>query len=846
MFKTSKIYKSFLNFLFPDSSADFLKKRQATLDKINKLESVYKNYSKEDFQEKIQKLKNIYQEKKDEKVLIEVFAIVREVSNRVLFMRHFDVQILAGIALSENFICEVKTGEGKTLIIVCPAVLSVVKGNKVHIATANDYLAERDCTIMSKIYNYLGITCAFINEEMSREEIQKAYKSDILYSHSRDLMINYLRDQLVPRKELKLFFNGETIEKPTITCIIDECDHCMLSEASIPTIITTPTRKTTNLYKHFAEILDEMQENIHYTINYKNNTSSFTETGFVFAEEKIKERGLCIGNLYSKENSYLYKYLKNALVAKCNIRENIEYVVKNKKVILVDSNTGRLARDRFFSDGLSGSVSAKHKLVITNAESETVAYGSYFVYFGHNYFNLNQQDDFYDFMCGLSGTAINSSEEFLKIYNSKVVSIPTNKPSQRKDYPMKVYRYKEDCYSDMIKKILEINSTGCPVLIGTFSVEDSEKISALLKEKEIKHNILNAKHHEEESKIIANAGKEGTITIATNMAGRGTDIKLGGNYLDEFELNKSKHSDEDLYRKNLMEKYAERERDLEIRGGLHVIIASTPPSEDLEYQLKGRSGRQGQNGRTFMFLSFEDEVLCHLPKEPINAAILDNLYKDNRKYLENNNYVKDIIKKVQDNKGASESNMRLHLYKITSIIHYNHQKKIYSFRDTLLISNNLKKISQLIFDDFRKNLKIDKNTNEEKMIFLRTELRFNNIRDLESEFKDKLSNSSEETIRSILLESLDNSTRNFLEEVEQGKKKIYLSNFSQTNPINDFKKNVEDIFKDFLDDFRSGVIRGVIEGHISNDFFDKIPCQCGSKKLIVDCCGKSLSKLMKQ
>ncbi|HEY8394802.1 MAG TPA: preprotein translocase subunit SecA, partial [Thermaerobacter sp.] len=544
-------------------------------------------------------------------LLHEAFAVVREAAKRTLGMRPFDVQLMGGIVLHEGKVAEMKTGEGKTLVATLPAYLNALTGRGVHIVTVNDYLARRDAAWMGKVYEFLGLTVGVIVHGLSFEERRRAYAADITYGTNNEFGFDYLRDNMA-------LYPDQVVQRELHYAIVDEVDSILIDEARTPLIISGYADKPTELYYKFADIARKLVRDRDYTVDEKARTVAPTEEGVHRVEEMLG-----VENLYAPDNPVDYAhYLINALKAKELMKRDVDYVVKDGQVIIVDEFTGRLMFGRRYSDGLHQAIEAKEGLKIER-ESQTLATITF-----QNYFRM------YEKLAGMTGTAATEAEEFSKIYNLEVVVIPTNKPMIRRDLPDVIYKTEAAKFRAVVEEIAECHRRGQPVLVGTISIEKSERLSEMLKRRGIPHQVLNAKYHEKEAEIIAQAGRVGAVTIATNMAGRGTDILLGGNpeFLarqrmrklgyapevisavsgkiapDDPELAKAR---EDYLR--LLEE-AKRETEEEHRkvvelGGLHIIGTERHESRRIDNQLRGRAGRQGDPGSSRFYLSLEDDLL---------------------------------------------------------------------------------------------------------------------------------------------------------------------------------------------------------------------------------------------
>jgi preprotein translocase subunit SecA len=606
----------FLIKIFGDPNEKKIKKLQPTVDYINSLEPEIVKLSDDELRAKTVEFKKILANRqkssdpvKDreleaealENILPEAFAVVREAGKRTLNMRHFDVQLIGGMVLHQGKISEMRTGEGKTLVATLPAYLNALTGKGVHIITVNDYLAKRDSEWMGKIFKFLGLKVGLIlSGGRSHDDFhqkKQAYEADITYGTNNEFGFDFLRDNMAGSLE-------QCVQKPFYYAIIDEVDSILIDEARTPLIISGRLDKSAETYKIMAKIAPALVNEIDYTVEEKNRNVILTEEGIDKAQEMLQ-----VQDLFDPSTQYAH-HLLQALKAKELFRKDIDYVIKNNEVVIVDEFTGRLMEGRRWSDGLHQAVEAKEGVKIQD-ETQTLASITF-----QNLFRL------YPKLSGMTGTAMTEEAEFGKIYNLEVTTIPTNQKDVRKDLSDVIYKTEKQKYISVVDEIEENYKLGRPVLVGTISIEKSEYISALLKKRGLKHNVLNAKHHEKEAQIIAQAGRAGAITIATNMAGRGTDILLGGNpeflakeNLTEKGIN-SENTSEQEYQKHkesaLEEAYKitqEEHRKVVEAGGLHVIGTERHESRRIDNQLRGRAGRQGDPGSTRFFLSLEDNLM---------------------------------------------------------------------------------------------------------------------------------------------------------------------------------------------------------------------------------------------
>ncbi|MEC0234323.1 preprotein translocase subunit SecA [Paenibacillus kribbensis] len=584
--------------IFGDTNERDVKRLMKTVELINKIEPDFEKLSDEELKAKTAEFRErIEQGTTAEEILPEAFATVREASKRVLGKRHYDVQMLGGIALHEGKIAEMKTGEGKTLVGTLPVYLNALLGKGVHVVTVNDYLAQRDSGEMGQIYNFLGMTVGLNLANMDHAAKQEAYACDITYGTNNEFGFDYLRDNMVLYKE-------QMVQRPLYFCIIDEVDSILVDEARTPLIISGQAQKSTELYFAADRFVKSLNVEEDYTLDIKVKSVALTENGVSKAENFFG-----LENLYDQESVTINHHIVQALKANAIMRLDVDYVVADGEVLIVDEFTGRLMAGRRYSDGLHQAIEAKENIIVQN-ESMTLATITF-----QNYFRMYRK------LAGMTGTAKTEEEEFKKIYGLEVLQIPTNRPNQRVDMPDVVYKSVKGKFHAVVDEILERNKKNQPVLVGTVSIENSELLSEMLKRKGVRHKVLNAKYHAEEAEIISHAGEAGAVTIATNMAGRGTDIVLGEGV---SEL-----------------------------GGLHIIGTERHESRRIDNQLRGRAGRQGDPGSTQFYLSLGDELMKRFgadnvlnmmerlgfeEDQPIESRMITRAIESAQKRVEGNNF----------------------------------------------------------------------------------------------------------------------------------------------------------------------------------------------------------------
>ena len=625
--------ENLMKLVFGDPNKKELKVCQGYVDKINALEPEMSGLSDARLCAKTQEFKlRLSKGETLDDLLPEAFAVVREASRRVLGLRHFDVQLIGGCILHRGNIAEMRTGEGKTLVATLPAYLNALEGKGVHVVTVNDYLARRDSEDMGRVYRFLGLSVGLIIHDMDYPARKAAYAADITYGTNNEFGFDYLRDNMVVSLD-------QMVQRPLHYAIVDEVDSILIDEARTPLIISGPGEKSTDLYNIMADVVKNFKEKEDYTVDEKLKTVAPTETGIAKAEKLLG-----VKNMYDPENGTdLSHQLMEALKAKALMIRDRDYVVKDGEVIIVDEFTGRLMYGRRYSEGLHQAIEAKEHVKVER-ESQTLATITF-----QNYFRM------YEKLSGMTGTAKTEEQEFQKIYGLSVYVVPTNKPNIRIDYPDVIYKTKKAKYRAVVKAIEELHAIGRPVLVGTTSIAQSEELSAMLHKKGIQHNVLNAKYHEKEAEIVADAGQMGAVTIATNMAGRGTDITLG-------------------------EGVAEL-------GGLHIIGTERHESRRIDNQLRGRCARQGDPGSTRFYLSLEDDLMRLFGSDNI-SGIMDKLGMDEDEPIEHR-LVTRSIENAQKKVESRNFDIRKHVLEYDDVM--NEQREvIYDQRRKILEKADLK------------------------------------------------------------------------------------------------------------------------------------------------------------
>lgn len=687
------MFKYLFKKIFGTENDRFLKSIRPTIAKINSYEDSFKSLSDDDLAAKTADFKQrIANGESLDSVLPEAFAVVREAGKRVLGMRHYDVQLVGGIVLHKGRIAEMKTGEGKTLVATLPMYLNALEGRGAHLVTVNDYLAARDAEWMGRIYKFLGLSVGTILNGMNTKERRIAYNSDITYGTNSEFGFDYLRDNM------KYDINNY-VQRDLRYAIVDEVDSILIDEARTPLIISGPSDESTDLYVKVNAVVRTLKEEEHFTKDEKAKNAILTQEG-IYRVENL----LGVTNLYAPENLELVHHVQQALKANFMFHLDVDYVVKNidgvDKVMIVDEFTGRLMEGRRYSDGLHQALEAKEGVKVER-ENQTLATITY-----QNFFRM------YDKLSGMTGTADTEAREFAEIYNLGVTVIPTNKPVIRQDMPDQIYKTQVAKENAVVKAILERNAKGQPVLVGTVSVEKSERLSNLLTKQGIKHNVLNAKFHMKEADVVAQAGRKGTITIATNMAGRGTDIVLGGNpeklAYAEAEATMEFVDTESPEFKEILAKYekicAEEKKEVLAAGGLHIIGTERHESRRIDNQLRGRSGRQGDPGSSRFYLSLEDDLMRIFGSERL-STVMSRLGLEDDQPIEHK-LISKSIENAQKKVEAHNFSIRKNVLEYDDVM--NQQRKtIYALRRSILTGGEANKqvIYSMIEDIVNTNLR---------------------------------------------------------------------------------------------------------------------------------------------
>ena len=845
-----------LNKLFKSANQQELNKIKPIVAKINDLEKDFLKFSAEDFVQKTEQLKkNIAEGRPLEEILPESFALVREAAKQTLDERHFDVQLMGGVVLHRGNIAEMKTGEGKTLVSTLPAYLNALKGKGVHIVTVNDYLAKRDSEWMGKIYNHLGLKTGCITNELDDIEREQNYNSDITYATNNELGFDYLRDNM------KYSFS-EMVQKNRDFCIVDEVDSILIDESRTPLIISGGIEDRSDQYflaNKFINVLEKKD----FELDEKNKNAILTDVGIDKIEKMSEQSGILKNNnFYDPQNLDLVHHINQALKANFLFQKDKDYIVRDGYIQIIDEFTGRALEGRRFSDGLHQAIEAKENVDIQK-ESQTLASITY-----QNYFRL------YNKLSGMTGTALTEAEEFFDIYKLNVVSIPTNEKMIRKDFNDQIFRTEKEKNYAILKKVQECHNKGQPVLVGTTSIEKSEKISNLLKKNKLDHNVLNAKHHEKEAKIIAEAGKISMITIATNMAGRGTDIQLGGNK-NFIIANENKTSEQ-------INKIKIDKEKVKSFGGLHIVGTERHESRRIDNQLRGRSGRQGDPGSSIFYISLEDDLMRIFGAKSIDGMLKKLGLKENESI--DHPWINKAIERAQQKVEARNFEIRKTLLKFDDVMN-DQRQVIFGQRLKILKANKISEMIYSFLTEINNNLERThenyKNSNDLKIFSNEVKINFGNIfnesqietfaKMEKKELIQKVNNffdekrqerikllgekENNEVEKRIFLQILDFLWRSHLQYLEQLRQVIGLRSYGQKDPLAEFRREAFELFENLLFKVKTETIKFLMnlkvviekkEEQTKNIPIEKKkkisrndPCTCGSGKKYKHCCGRA-------
>lgn len=854
-----------------------VKRMRKTVAKINSLEPEYEKLSDEELRGKTEEFKKrLTNGETLDDILVEAFAVVREGSKRVLRMRHYDVQLIGGIVLHEGKITEMKTGEGKTLVATTAIYLNALTGKGVHVITVNDYLAQRDREQMGQLYSFLGLTSGVIINGLDNEERKKAYECDITYGTNSEFGFDYLRDNMVSRLEDK-------VQRKLNFCIVDEVDSILIDEARTPLIISGAAANTAKLYQTFFQVATMLERSREtekitdikrkkemnfpdevwkdYEVDEKGKNVTLTEKGV-----KKVEKMLGLDNLYSPNNIELTHYLMQSLKAKELFVRDKDYLVRENEVIIIDEFTGRALEGRRYSDGLHQAIEAKEGVKIAN-ENQTLASITL-----QNYFRM------YEKLSGMTGTAETEAAEFMHIYGLEVVIIPTNKPVIRKDNGDIIYKTKEEKIDAIVDKIKELHDKGQPVLVGTITIQGSELLSGKLKEMNIPHNVLNAKFHAQEAEIVAQAGRYKAVTIATNMAGRGTDIMLGGNpdFMAKSEVPVTDEKYSEILEKYIAQCEKEKEK-VKALGGLYILGTERHESRRIDNQLRGRAGRQGDPGESQFYLSLEDDLMklfgsdrvktvmekLGIPKgEPIAHKMISKAIENAQKKVESRNFgirkslleFDDVMNKQREaiyasrNEALSKTDLKDNITEMlrgtieSAVI----ERFVGEFKDEW----DIKGLAEFLEEHYGYEIK----DMEEYKSFGIEEYAEKLFNEIEAKYQERENEIGSDLMREIekyvLFEVVDNRWREHLKALDGLREGIYLRSYGQKDPVIEYKLLSGELYGRMLETIKmeitSYMFKVVVktkeqaeeETALGGDDNPEGLCPCGSGKPYNKCCGR--------
>ncbi len=816
--------------VFGSKNSRELKRMGKIVARINALEEDMKALSDEqlgaktgEFREAIQKGKSL------DDLLPEAFAVCREASRRVMGMRHFDVQLIGGISLHEGRIAEMRTGEGKTLVATLPSYLNALTGKSVHVVTVNDYLARRDGDWNRPLFEFLGMTVGTVVPGMAPQDKKPQYECDVVYGTNNEFGFDYLRDNMAFSKEQK-------VQRDLAFAIVDEVDSILIDEARTPLIISGPADDHSELYRQINELIPQLRQGEaseddsqpvdgHFFVDEKSRSIELTEEGHEFVEEMLTNAGVLQegDSLYSAGNLSLLHHVHSALKAHAVFQKNVDYIVQNGQVVIVDEHTGRTMPGRRWSEGLHQAVEAKEGLKI-QAESQTLASTTF-----QNFFRL------YDKLSGMTGTADTEAFEFNQIYGLDVVVIPTNRPVQRIDYNDVIYASQREKHDAVVEEIREITAQGRPVLVGTASIESSEYISGVLKKAKVEHNVLNAKENEREAQIIADAGRPGAVTIATNMAGRGTDIMLGGNW--ESEVDALDNPDPATVER-IKAEWQERHDAVLEAGGLHIIGTERHESRRIDNQLRGRAGRQGDKGSTRFFLSLEDSLMRIFMSDRMRNMMQALGMKDGESI--EHRMVTNAVEKAQRKVEGRNFDIRKQLLEYDDVAN-DQRRVVYGQRNDLMemgdisdvISNIREDVVQEAISDyippqslaeqwdieglerhlmaqFAIELPVQKWLDEDTKLY-EENLRERILDEINKAYQEKEAVIGAETMRQVerqmMLQVLDNLWKEHLATMDHLRQGIHLRSYGQKNPKQEYKREAFGLFEELLRNIKHDTIR---------------------------------------
>jgi len=858
---------NFLKKIFGSTNQRKISALNSIIIQINKLEDSFSKLSDAELKRKTSEFKNRLQNKDTLDIILpEAFATVREASKRVIGQRHFDVQLVGGIILHQGKISEMKTGEGKTLVATLPVYLNSLQEKGVHVVTVNDYLAKRDSVWMGQIYQFLGLSVGCLTANVQDEDRKKIYNCDVVYGTNNEFAFDYLRDNM----KLSL---DEMVQRDFHYCIVDEVDSILIDEARTPLIISGPSETDSSNYFVCNKLVQELKPT-DYQVDEKDKNINLTDSGIDSVESKLSKMKLLQGsNFYDPSNLSLVHHVNQSLKANILFIKDKDYILRDNQVQIIDEFTGRVLEGRRYGDGLHQAIEAKEGAPI-QSENQTFASTTY-----QNYFRL------YKKLAGMTGTAITEAEEFYDIYRLDVVEVPTNVVMSRKDLNDQIFRTEKEKLNAIVQDIKEARVNKQPVLVGTTSIEKSEKISNILKQEGIKHSVLNAKQHEKEAEIIQLAGCPESVTIATNMAGRGTDIQLGGNLDTRLKKASNVASEKELH---------QQDKEAVIKsGGLFVIGTERHESRRIDNQLRGRSGRQGDAGKTIFYLSLEDDLMRIFGSEKIDYMLQKLGFKEGESI--DHPWINKALEKAQQKVEARNFDIRKTILQFDDVMS-DQRRVIYEQRLDVMKTENIYLIVDNIFKEIvdtilLKSTYLEDNNDSKENIKNKIE-RVCGIKMSDLDFKNFISNSKQKKIelleinfknkrasriekisdvnnqdieRKIFLQNLDFEWRNHLQYLEQLRQSVGLRGYGQKNPLDEYKRESFDLFQNLLIKIKENLIlflsnlevsldkvseedrkteknnKSTEEGLLTANSKEKISrnakCPCGSDKKFKHCCG---------
>ena len=815
---------NFFKKMFGSRNERYLKQINKIVQQINVLDEDIAKLSDEALKAKTDEFRKRYQDGESlDTMLPEAFSVCREAGKRVLNMRHFDQQLVGGIVLHQGKIAEMRTGEGKTLVATLVAYLNALSGKGVHVVTVNDYLAQRDAGWMGKLYGFLGLSTGVIISEMTHEDRQAAYASDITYGTNNEFGFDYLRDNMA-------FSLEEKVQRELNFAVVDEVDSILIDEARTPLIISGPTEENPEIYVKIDKLMPQLRKQEvedgegDFSVDEKAKQIYLTETGHQHVEELLMKAGLLSENesLYDAANIVLMHHISAAIRAHALFEKDVDYIVSNGEVVIVDEFTGRTLAGRRWSDGLHQAVEAKENVKV-QSENQTLASITF-----QNYFRL------YNTLSGMTGTADTEAFEFQSIYGLEVIVIPTNRPMVRIDHPDKVFLTPEDKYEAIVEDIRDCIERGQPALVGTTSIEVSELLSDMLTKAKVKHEVLNAKQHEREAEIVAQAGRPGSITIATNMAGRGTDIVLGGNL--EVELKNAGEIDA-AKEQEIRDVWQRRHDDVLAQGGLHIIGTERHESRRIDNQLRGRSGRQGDAGSSRFYLSLQDSLMRIFASERV-AGLMKKLGMEKGESIEHP-WVSKAIANAQRKVETYNFDIRKNLLEFDDVAN-DQRKVVYEQRSELMATDDISETIQNIRHDVVNNVismyimpgsldeqwdipglsealehEFDLKVDVQQWLDDDDSLHEENLREkiisaLETRYVDKEDQAGSEVVRhfekAIMLQVLDTLWKEHLASMDYLRQGIHLRGYAQKDPKQEYKRESFEMFTDLLDRIKYEVI----------------------------------------